>query len=312
MKRWRGKAEWLLFAAVLLVLFILWFLLKDTTIDVLMPKGVIAEQQRTLFIVATTLSLLVVVPVFFMLGLFALKYRADKAHDDYQPEWKENSKLEMIWWGVPMVIIGILAVITWQTSHSLDPYKKIEANHPAVTVEVVALRWKWLFIYPDEGLATVNYLTMPKDVPVHFKLTADAPMSAFWIPALGSQIYNMNGMTSELNLLATENGTYTGYSTNINGTGYADMKFDVDVIPHDKFHDWVDAQRAKHLQPMDQDMFDTLRAASTGDPRTTYYLADPDLYNNVIGLYMNHLKMSTQPASNDDTMYEDMDHGGHH
>lgn len=310
MKRWRGKAEWILFAAIIVVAVVGWLLLRNVNIDVLSPEGVIAKQQKTLLIVALAMSALVVIPVFFMLGFFAYKYRADKQPKNYDPEWKENSKLEVVWWGIPMLIIGVLAVITWYTSYSLDPYKSIAAKHPPVNVQVVALQWKWLFLYPDDGLATLNYVVMPKNVPVRFRLTADAPMSAFWIPALGSQIYNMNGMSSELNLMATKNGTYKGYSTNINGVGYADMKFDAKVISHDAFHEWLDRQQAASLPAMDQTAFASLRKPSTGDPQTTYHLQDQGLYASILARYMG---MSTSASANQPATMNTMDmtYGGH-
>ena len=311
MKRWRGKAEWLLFAAIIVIAVIIWLLVRHTNIDVLSPQGVIAAQQKTLLIVALLMSAIVIIPVFFMLGFFAYKYRADKEPEDYDPEWKENSKLEIVWWGIPMDIIGVLAVITWFTSHSLDPYKSIASKHPAVNVQVVALQWKWLFLYPDDGLATVNYVMMPKDVPVRFRLTADAPMSAFWIPSLGSQIYNMNGMSSELNLMATKNGTYKGYSTNINGEGYSDMKFDAKVVSHDAFHDWITRkQQNLSLPAMNEAAFIQLRKPSQNNPQATYHLQDNSLYQTILAHYMGaSTSVSTGQTGTMNTM--NMTYGGH-
>lgn len=315
MKRWRGKAEWLLFAVLVAVFFITWLLIKDTTIAVLTPKGVISSQQQTLFVITVGLSILVVVPVFSMLALFAYKYRADKNHSNYQPEWNENTKLEVIWWGIPIAIISILAVVAAVTSHTLDPYREIKADTPSKTVQVVALQWKWLFIYPAEQLATVNYMPLPKGTPISLKLTADAPMSAFWIPSLGSQIYNMNGMTSQLNLLATHVGTYQGYSTNINGEGYADMKFDVPVSEPDAFYKWVKEQHAAKHDMMDMTAFKKLRKPSMNDKPAVYYLGDIGLYDKIVGQYMagmshmEHTDDSTMEGMDADTMIR-MNHGG--
>ena len=291
MKRWRGKAEWLLFTAIVVIAVIGFLLLQNVNIDVLQPKGVVASQQRNLLFIALAMSALVVIPVFIMLGIFAYKYRADRQAKDYQPEWKENSKLEAVWWGIPMTIIATLAVITWYTSHSLDPYKPIAAKHSAVNVQVIALQWKWLFLYPDDHIATVNYLKVPKGVPVHFSLTADAPMSAFWIPALGSQIYNMNGMSSQLNLLATSEGVYKGYTTNINGKGYADMTFDVDTVSHAHYHEWLALTNTRNLPQMNMAAFTALRKPSVEKSVKTFTLSDDNLYNQVLEKYMQPSSM---------------------
>ena len=192
---------------------LMWLLLRDVDIPVLMPSGQVADGQRKLFVFTVILSLVVIIPVFVMLTVFAVRYRENnKYRADYKPEWDGSAKLEALWWGIPIVIIGILSVVTWQTSHSLDPYKPIASDKKPLEVQVVALQWKWLFLYPEYEVATVNELPLPVDRPVHFSLAADAPMSAFWIPALGSQIYSMNGMDSQLNLIADKVGTYKGYN----------------------------------------------------------------------------------------------------
>lgn len=306
-----GKYRFIIgLSVVALLVGVFWWLLSGAQIDVLSPKGVISDQQKTLFIFTIVLSAVVVVPVFVMLGLFAYKYRdSNPKHKGYDPEWKENSTLEAIWWGIPIAIIGVLAVVTWQTSHSLDPYKKIEADHPSIPVQVVAMQWKWLFIYPDEGIATLNYVMMPKDVPVSFHLTADAPMSAFWIPALGSQIYNMNGMSSELNLMATENGTYRGYTSNINGRGYADMTFEANVVDHDEYHKWTDStMKDADLPVLDRALLEKLSQPSVQQTTLTYRVDDPELYESVLRIYMPN--MMHQSGAHD-TM-ESMDSEGHH
>lgn len=313
-----GKYRFIIgLSIVALLIGLFWWLLNGAQVDVLSPKGIIAEQQKTLFIFTILLSAMVVVPVFVMLGLFAYKYRdSNPNHTGYDPEWKENPTLETIWWGIPIAIIGVLAVVTWQTSHSLDPYKKIAAEHPNIPVQVVALQWKWLFIYPEEKIATVNYVVMPKDVPVTFYLTADAPMSAFWIPALGSQIYNMNGMTSELNLLATENGQYRGYTTNINGRGYADMTFTANVVSHNDFHAWYDGVTTSELAYLDNATMNTLRDPSVLKEYRTYRLGSNAVYNNLLQEYMpgmSHGQKDTMPdTSHDDTMETMHNHEGHY
>ncbi len=295
---------------VALLAGLFWWLIAGAQIDVLAPKGVIAQQQKTLFIFTIALSAIVVVPVFILLAMFAYKYRdTNPKHKGYDPEWKENSKLEAVWWGIPIVIIGILAGVTWYTSHSLDPYREIESKHASIPVQVVALQWKWLFLYPEQGVATLNYVVMPKDVPVTFSLTADAPMSAFWIPALGSQIYNMNGMTSKLNLMATELGEYRGYSTNINGRGYADMSFTANVVGRDDFYSWAEGvTTSSSIAGINENIFNALKTPSVEKSAITYKLTDPELYNHIVGSYMPHM-MHDEP---EDATMDAMHMEGHH
>lgn len=256
-----------------------WFLVADKQIDVLHPKGEVAAAQRDLFIFTTALSLVVVVPVFALLGTFAFKYRAGSKTSKYTPDWGENKILEALWWGIPIVIIAVLGVVIYATSHSLDPYKERAGGEP-LKVQVVALRWKWLFIYPDQQIATLNHMPMPVDRPVTFDLSADAPMSAFWIPALGSQIYAMNGMTSKLNLKATEAGTYTGYTTNINGEGYAKMTFKAKVMSQASFDTWA-TEAGSTEESMDSKKYNALTEPKSVTSERTYKLSDGNLYSYI-------------------------------
>ncbi len=290
MKHLRGPARYpLLISVVVIVLFLIgWLLLKDVHIPVLMPSGQIAKQQKNLIIFTVALALIVVVPVFTLLAVFAFKYRdGQRVKRRYDPEWAENKKLEMIWWGIPIAIISLLSVVTYITSHSLDPYKPIASNQKTLEIEVVALQWKWLFLYPEQKVATVNELTIPAGRPVHFRLTADAPMSAFWIPDLGSQIYNMNAMSSQLNLIADRPGTFKGYNTNINGDGYAHMKFDVHAVSSEQFDDWS-ATHQTSGHKLDETHFHELAKPSLMSAPMYMQLQDSGLYDRVIMKYMGH------------------------
>lgn len=269
---------------------LMWLILRGVTIDVLMPSGKIAAEQLKLLYFTLALSLLVVLPVFTMLGLFAYRYREGR-DNDYKPEWDGSTKLEVLWWGIPIIIIAVLSVVTWQSSHNLDPYKPIASDKEALEVQVVALQWKWLFIYPQYNLATINELPLPVDRPVHFTLAADAPMSGFWIPSLGSQIYSMNGMSSELNLIANKVGEFNGYNTNINGEGYAKMTFKARVMPEVDFTSWTIAapQKAEATgERMDKTTYDTLSKPSLMPTPKTYHLTTPDLYDTIVAKYMGH------------------------
>lgn len=195
------------------------------------------------------------------------------------PEWGENKYLEGLWWGIPIVIIGILGVTIVQTSHSLDPYKQLSGGAP-LEVQVVALQWKWLFIYPEQKVATLNYLPIPVNRPVRFTMTADAPMSAFWIPALGSQVYAMSGMQSQLNLKATKIGNYTGYTTNINGEGYAKMNFETKVTDQTAFDAWV-SQAANETRIMNMNEYEALTKPESITQERTYKLANTALFDSI-------------------------------
>ena len=263
------------------------WLLKDAYVPVLMPSGAVANQQKQLLLFTVALALIVVIPVYILLGIFAWRYRDKNKTAVYKPEWADNPWLEVVWWGIPILIIIVLSVVTYLTSHSLDPYRAIESDKPTVKVQVVALQWKWLFIYPDYGVATINDLTIPVDHPVHFSLSADAPMSAFWIPALGSQIYSMNAMTSQLNLIANEKGVYKGYNTNINGEGYAKMEFDTNVVSEEDFDSWHKSH-AKDAHLLDKNYLTEISKPSTPEKPMYMRVEDDNLYNSVIMKYMKH------------------------
>lgn len=268
----------ILIALGLVLLF--WLLLDGKHIDVLQPAGEVASAQKDIFALTVGLSALVVVPVFVMLGVFSLQYRKGKNTASYRPEWGENRWLEGLWWGIPILIIGILGVVTYQTSHSLDPYKERAGGEP-LDVQVVALRWKWLFIYPEQQIATLNHLPLPVDQPVRFSMTANAPMSAFWIPSLGSQTYAMNGMASKLNLKASEIGEYTGYTTNINGEGYATMTFKAKVMSKDDFDSWAESARDSEAR-MNMAEYEALAKPDIQTDERTYQLANAKLFDMIM------------------------------
>ncbi|MFN7093972.1 MAG: ubiquinol oxidase subunit II, partial [Burkholderiales bacterium] len=192
----------------------------------LYPKGTIGRDERDLIFTALGLMLIVVIPVIIMTVVFAWKYRASNTKATYAPDWHHSSKIEAVVWGIPIIIIAILATITWKSTHDLDPYKPLDVKGvKPLTIEVVALNWKWLFIYPEQNIATINFVQFPKDVPVDFKITADAPMNSFMIPQLGGQVYAMAGMQTHLHLIGNSTGDYDGRAVNYNGHGFSDMTF---------------------------------------------------------------------------------------
>jgi len=199
-------------------------LLGGCNMEILSPKGDIGIQEKTLLLTATGLMLIVVIPVLIMIVAFAWKYRASNTKADYQPKWAHSTAIEAVVWTVPCIIVAILAVITWRSTHALDPYKPLVSEHKPVTIEVVSLDWKWLFIYPEYDIATVNEIAFPVDVPVNFRITSASVMNSFFIPQLGSQIYSMAGMETKLHLNAREIGTYAGISANYSGGGFSGMR----------------------------------------------------------------------------------------
>lgn len=205
---------------------------------VLDPKGAISLAERGLMIHAVEFMLIVALPVYFLLFFFAYRYRKGNKKAKYLPDVEHGALEELVWWVIPLEIVLVLGALTWGSTHQLDPSRAL-AGGPALHVQVVALDWKWLFIYPEQGIATVNYLVMPVNRPVAFSVTADAPMNSFWIPQLGGQIYAMTGMTTSLNLIASEPGVYKGASANYSGDGFAHMTFAAAAVAPADFDAWV-------------------------------------------------------------------------
>lgn len=275
-------------------------LLQGKDIAVLNPKGVIGEQQKQLIIFTTLLGMTVVIPVFIMIFAFAWRYREGNTKAKYTPEVEGNHVLEFIWWAIPITIISVLGVLAWQTSHSLDPYKSLQSDKEPLKVQVVSLQWKWLFIYPAQGIATVNDLHIPIDRPIEFEITADSPMNGFWIPKLGSQVYAMNGMTSKLSLLADEAGVYKGQSSNISGVGYADMSFDVTATKQQEFDSWSSSILTKDNQDtIDWTTYQELAKPSIEAGPRSYVLHESNLFNLVVGKYMSMSDNQSDGMSHD-------------
>lgn len=278
-------------ASILLAIIVslaTWLFLSDKNVAVLNPQGIIAEQQKSLIVFTLVLSLVVVIPVFTMLGVFAWKYREGNENATYRPDDEGSKWLELLWWGIPILIIGILSVVTVVSTQRLDPYKSIASDAKPLRVQVVALQWKWLFLYPDYDIASVNELRMPVGTPVNFEITADSPMSAFWIPNLGTQTYAMNGMSSKLSLRADKEGSYRGSNSNISGEGYSDMHFQAIAMKDQvAFDDWAnDIEKSSNYKLFDQTTYDVLAKQSTKTPVKHYHLYDDELYSRVMQKYM--------------------------
>lgn len=254
---------------------------------VLNPKGLITFQERQLLFDAVALMLIVVLPVVIMSFAFIRRYRASHQRGQYRPNWCHNTLLESIWWGVPCVLIVILGVMTWHYSHQLDPYRKIDIPGKVMKIQVVALPWKWMFIYPEQNIATVNYLEIPKDRQVEFLLTSDnVPMSAFFVPQVASQIYTMAGMRTRLHAVANRLGTFEGLSSQYNGDGFSDMHFKVKVVEPNVMRQWI-AQVKKSDKQLNQMTYRKLRQNSIAEPVHYYSSVKPNLFTSVLKSY-NH------------------------
>jgi len=290
-------------------------LLSGCNSAILDPKGAIGLEQRTLILTAIGLMLIVVIPVIIMAFAFAWKYRASNTNAKYSPNWSHSNKVEAVVWTIPVIIIAILATITWKTSHQLDPFKPIVTNEKPMTVEVVSLDWKWLFIYPEQGIATVNELVIPKDVPVQFKVTSNSVMNSFFIPQLGGQIYAMAGMQPQLHLIANEAGTYKGISANYSGSGFSGMKFNAIATPtRADFDAWVAKVKQAPNQLATPDDFKKLAADSIDNPVEYFSTVQPNLFKEIIHQYSHDMSMSSDqtasaPASTEGSDMKGMDMG---
>lgn len=225
--------------------------------------------------------LVVVVPVILATLAFAWWYRSSNPRAGHDPELAYEGRIEFVVWSIPALIVTLLAGVIWIGSHVLDPRAPIAANGDPLRMEVVALDWKWLFIYPDQGIATVNHLVIPVGVPIEFRLTSATVMNSFFIPQLGSQIYTMGGMTSHLNLLADEPGEYPGFSANFSGDGFAEMRFITKAIPAGDFDGWIAHVRGTG-PTLDGASYDALAKPSVAVPAMTYGAVAPMLFERVI------------------------------
>ena len=249
---------------------------------VLDPKGPVGLQERSIILTATVLMLIVVVPVIALILIFAWRYRASNVKAEYRPDWSHSGRIEAVVWLIPCVIIAALGVITWKSSHSLDPYRPLASRVKPLRIDAVALDWKWLFIYPDQKVATVNEVAFPANVPVELHITSATVMNAFFIPQLGSQIYAMAGMQTQLHLLASESGTYQGLSSNYSGDGFSGMTFKAIAEPSRRgFDAWL-AKVKDSQQTLGATDYERLARPSESNPVAYYSQVQPDLFADIM------------------------------
>jgi cytochrome o ubiquinol oxidase subunit 2 len=232
------------------------------------PRGPVSAAEWLILLNATGIMLVVVGPVIVMTFAFAWWYRASNKRAAYSPEWSYSGQIELVVWAVPAMVVILLAGVEWIGSHQLDPARKLQSSVKPVHIDVVSMDWQWLFIYPDQGVATVNQLVVPAGAPLEFTLTSATVMNAFFIPQLGSQIYTMPGMTTHLNLLAAHEGDYPGLSSHFSGDGFSDMHFVAHAVSAAEFAAW--AERTRSLgTPLDAGAYaDLLRPQIAPDPHS--------------------------------------------
>lgn len=254
-------------------------------ISVLSPQGLIALKQSQMLRLSTYLMLIVVIPVFLLTFFIAWKYRESNQKSKYNPDWDHNIWAEVVWWGIPCVLIVILGWITYVGCHELDPFKPIVTDKKPLKIQVVALRWKWLFIYPEEKIATVNWMQFPVETPISLEVTSDAPMNGFWIPDLAGQVYAMAGMKAKLHLIANHPGVFRGFSSNISGPGFSGMAFKAKASSQEEYDEWVQSIQQSSAS-LNWESYKQLAEPSEYNPVTTYTLGTDDLFHRIIMKYM--------------------------
>jgi cytochrome o ubiquinol oxidase subunit II len=273
----------------ILLLLPLVALLGGCNFVVMNPAGDIAVQQRDLVVVSVVLMLLIIIPVMFLIVFFSWKYRQANTEAKYEPDWDHSTHLELVIWAIPLLIIICLGAITWSSTHLLDPYRRLDRIGPGnaatlnepLLVEVVALDWKWLFIYPEYGVAAVNELAAPVDRQIRFKITATSVMNSFYIPALAGQIYAMPGMETKLHAVINKAGKYEGFSANYSGAGFSNMRFAFHGIDQAGFDAWI--AKAKGSQDkLSRDAYLELEKPSEKVPVKLYNSVDTDLYKLIL------------------------------
>lgn len=262
------------------------YVLNDELALLWHPRGVIArdilEHIQTNFF----LMFLIVIPTYLLLGWVVWKYCIRKKPASFDPSHTCSPLATLLMWGLPTIIVLIMAPICWKATHALNPYTPIESDRKPLKVQVVALNWKWLFIYPEQGIATLNYFQIPAGTPIHLQLTADAsPMNSFWVPQLSGQIYAMTGMTTQLNLMADAPGVYRGHEVEINGDGYSDMTFAVKSVEIGDFDKWIEQVKTSSLQ-LTEGVYTELKKPYIDSSVKDYGKVHEALFQKIVDSYM--------------------------
>jgi cytochrome o ubiquinol oxidase subunit 2 len=249
--------------------------------NILDPQGPIGAADKTILIDSLAIMLAIVLPTIVAVFGFAYWFRASNVKARYLPHWAYSGRIELVVWSIPTLTIILLGGVAWIGAHQLDPAKPVEGSAKPLTIQAVSLDWKWLFLYPDQEVATINTLTVPAGVPLRFELTSSSVMNVFFIPQFGSMIYTMNGMATQLNLRADRPGTFGGLSAHFSGDGFSDMHFDVHVVQSEQFSKWAhDASRAD--KSLDAASYREIAKPSMKSQPAIYRLADPNLFHSIV------------------------------
>jgi cytochrome o ubiquinol oxidase subunit II len=263
---------------------------------VLNPQGPVGADEKLILIDATAIMLAVVIPVIACTLAFAWWFRVRNKRAQRRPEWEYSGRIEFVTWCIPALIVLFLSGIAWIGSHDLDPPRRLTSAAKPVEIEVISLDWKWLFIYPEEQVAAVNQLVIPVDTPVHFKLTSASVMNSFFVPQLGSQIYTMAGMTTQLNLLASHAGTFNGISAQFSGDGFSDMRFDVRAVPSGEYKAWLVSTHTG-ADRLDAARYARLVEPSRDDEPVTFGEVTAGLFESVVHNHGAAPNASSVPSS---------------
>jgi len=248
---------------------------------ILDPVGPVGAQEKQILINSTAIMLAIIIPTMIATVAFAWWFRRGNKKATYRPDWEYSGAIEMVVWAIPALTILLLGGITWIASHDLDPAKPLKSDVPPLKVDVVSLDWKWLFIYPDQGIATVNQLVIPAGTPVQFRLTSATVWNSFFVPQMGTMIYTMPRMTTRLNLQADRQGEFNGLSSHFSGDGFPGMQFKVQALPADQFAMWAQGQRGQGV-PLDGRGYAELSKPSSYVKPITYGAVAPGLFDAIV------------------------------
>ncbi|CAN5448999.1 cytochrome o ubiquinol oxidase subunit II [soil metagenome] len=281
----QSKPIWFVLIGLLYLGVLIAVLLQGTDVALFNPKGLIAGEQHKLMVLAVSILLAVGIPTLLLFYFFAWRFRESSDKAVHDPSSQHSNFLVLIIWGIPITVMIVLATIMWPATHRLAPQKNIVNGTKPITIQVVAMRWKWLFIYPEQNIAAVNFVQIPTGTPVQFELSADdTPMSSFWIPHLSGQLYAMTGHVNHLNLMADTAGEYTGSSAEINGQGFAGMKFTARASSTQDFDQWVhDVKLSSRV--LDSEEYSKLLRPSENNLASVYSKAESDLYDKMLLKY---------------------------
>ena len=248
---------------------------------VLDPAGPVGAAQKLILVDSVAIMLAIVLPVFVLIAGFAFWFRASNSRAFYWPDWEFSGHLELIVWSIPTLVVVVLGGVAWFGSHDLDPFRPLPGKAKPVEIQVVALDWKWLFVYPEEGVGSVNALAVPVGVPIHFTITSSGVMNSFFVPRLGSQIYAMAGMASQLWLQADQPGTFAGISANFSGQGFSDMRFDLKALPQEDYAKWIADAKASSAD-LDRNRYAELVKPSENVSPSAYRSVEPGLFESIV------------------------------